>query len=196
VVHLYYQKHQFSEPRIYWCNCRLEAPPRGPQCSQISAHRQVRSVGTGVLHRLSTKIKSVRFREISEISFRQSLRQKEILDHHFRISSDSFFKQPLLSRRSKANAPQALLFAARARRLPLFPPRLSEGDGAPSGAPTVTPCGVGIPARMPRLSALHRGALHLGTVLPGLGQRTLRPPDPAAFAAFVLPRPAIKGRPP
>jgi hypothetical protein len=38
--------------------------------------------------------------------------------------------------------------------------------------------------------------LRLGTVLPGLGRRTLRPPYPAAFAAFVLPRPAQQGAAP
>jgi len=46
-----------------------------------------------------------------------------------------------------------------------------------------------------RLSALHRGDFGPRTVLPRLGQRTLRPPDPGAFAPFVLPRPALAGAP-
>jgi hypothetical protein len=41
--------------------------------------------------------------------------------------------------------------------------------------------------RARRLSALHRGDFGLRDRASGGGRRTLRPPDPAAFAAFVLP---------
>ncbi len=82
--------------------------------------------------------------------------------------------------------------------------RETEGGRAPKGAPVVTasvrlrPCELrrdfGGRARNAGRVAFRRptaAILGFGTVLPRLGRQTLRPPYPAAFAAFVPPRPAI-----
>ena len=63
----------------------------------------------------------------------------------------------------------------------------SEGWSAERRNHQPTPCGAARFAKRARLSALHRGDFGLRDRASGVGQRPLRPPDPGAFAPFVLP---------
>jgi hypothetical protein len=79
---------------------------------------------------------------------------------------------------------------------PLGKPR---GSGAPQGALCISRAVASAAARLAIGNASPHGAppaaiFGSGTVLPGRGQRPLRPHGPAAFAAFALPRPALQGQ--